>query len=64
MHLEILDKKRQELLDTLLPYVKDYVLGGGTALALQLNHRKSFDFDFFASFHLQKVYLRIFQKLF
>ena len=48
-HQDILDKKRQELLDKLLPYTKDYVLGGGTALALQLNHRKSYDFDFFSS---------------
>lgn len=62
MHLEILDKKRQELLDTLLPYVKDYVLGGGTALALQLNHRKSFDFDFFASFPLTKSLLENISK--
>lgn len=49
MHLEILDRKRQKLLTALLPYLKDYILGGGTALALQLNHRKSFDFDFFSS---------------
>ncbi len=49
IHLEILDKKRQELLATLLPYTKDFILGGGTALALQLNHRESYDFDFFSS---------------
>lgn len=49
-HQDVLDKKRQELLNKLIPYAKDYILGGGTALALQLNHRKSFDFDFF-SFH-------------
>lgn len=49
-HQDVLDKKRQELLNKLIPYSKDYILGGGTALALQLNHRKSFDFDFF-SFH-------------
>lgn len=54
MHLDILDKKRQELLFNLLPFTKDYVLGGGTALALQLNHRKSFDFDFFSSSPLPK----------
>lgn len=45
----VLDKKRQEVLSGLLPYTKDYVLGGGTALALQLLHRKSFDFDFFST---------------
>ena len=56
-HQDILDKKRQELLDKLLPYTKDYVLGGGTALALQLNHRKSFDFDFFSSNQISKNFL-------
>lgn len=53
----VLDEKRQELLDKLLPYAKDYILGGGTALALSLNHRKSFDFDFFSSFQIPKKLL-------
>jgi len=42
-----LDKNRQQILTELTPYVEDMVMGGGTALALQINHRKSFDFDFF-----------------
>lgn len=45
----ILDKTRQELLEKLFPYTKGFTLGGGTALALQIKHRKSFDFDFFSS---------------
>lgn len=45
----VLDNKRQEVLNGLIPYTKDYVLGGGTALALQLFYRKSFDFDFFST---------------
>lgn len=45
----ILDKERQDLLEKLLPFLEGFVLGGGTALALQLGHRKSFDFDFFSS---------------
>lgn len=49
LHLEILNKERQELLQKLIPYTKDFILGGGTALALQLNHRMSYDFDFFSS---------------
>ena len=49
IHQGVLDKKRHKLLDELLPYTKGYILGGGTALALQLNHRKSYDFDFFSS---------------
>lgn len=47
MHLDILDKPRQELLPKLEKF-QGFVLGGGTALALQLNHRESFDFDFLA----------------
>lgn len=46
--LGILDKSRQDLLQKLLPFTKEFILGGGTALALQLTHRLSFDFDFFA----------------
>jgi predicted nucleotidyltransferase component of viral defense system len=49
IHLDILDKKRQELLTKLLPFTKDFILAGGTALALQINHRESYDFDFFSS---------------
>lgn len=54
IHKGVLDKERQELLDKLCRYAKDYILGGGTALALQLGHRKSFDFDFFGSHQISK----------
>lgn len=47
IHLEILDSKRQELLAKLSTKFTDFVLGGGTALALQITHRQSFDLDFF-----------------
>ncbi len=47
IHLEILDKKQQEVLQKLQPILSDFTLGGGTALALQIQHRRSFDFDFF-----------------
>ena len=30
------------------PFISRFYLGGGTALALQLGHRKSFDLDFFS----------------
>lgn len=49
IHLELLDKARQEVLQKLIPVTANFVLGGGTALTLQLAHRKSFDFDFFSS---------------
>lgn len=51
---DVLDKERRELLDKFCLYAKDYILGGGTALALQLNHRKSYDFDFFTSSQISK----------
>lgn len=56
-HLEILDKSRRELLVKLLSFTKDFVLAGGTALALQINHRKSFDFDFFSRSPIKKGFL-------
>ncbi len=48
IHLEILDKKRQEVFLKIQPILKDFTLGGGTALALQIKQRQSFDFDFFS----------------
>jgi len=62
IHSGALDNKRQEFLEKLLPYVKDYILGGGTALALQLNHRKSYDFDFFSSSPIPKSLLEKLSK--
>lgn len=64
IHLDILDKRRQEILQKLSPFIKDFVLGGGTALSLQLNHRKSFDFDFFSQSPIPKKLLEnLSQKL-
>lgn len=60
IHKGVLDRKRRDLLEKLLPYTKGFVLGGGTALALQLNHRKSFDFDFFS---LSKIQKNLIEKL-
>lgn len=57
IHQDILDKKRKDLLEKILPHVKGFVLGGGTALALQLNHRKSYDFDFFSLSKIQKKFI-------
>ena len=48
IHLEILDKKRKEVFLKIQPILKDFTLGGGTALALQIKQRRSFDFDFFS----------------
>lgn len=64
IHLEILDKDRAELLQSLIPYTKDFVLSGGTALALQLAHRKSFDFDLFSASPIPKTLLHTLSKNF
>lgn len=57
IHLDILDSARKELLDRLTPLSSGFVMGGGTALALQLAHRKSFDFDFFSQSPIPKNFL-------
>jgi hypothetical protein len=45
MHLEILDKKQQELLHYLQWFNRSFYLVGGTAIAFHLGHRRSLDFD-------------------
>ena len=45
--LEILDHDRQEILSELSSFRDEGYLAGGTALALQLGHRTSYDFDIF-----------------
>ena len=49
MFYNILDDHRKQLLPLLAPFQQNYYLAGGTALALQIGHRKSEDFDFFTS---------------
>lgn len=46
--LESLDKEKLEVFYKLKDFNNIGVLGGGTALALQIGHRISFDFDIFA----------------
>ncbi|MDP2951431.1 MAG: nucleotidyl transferase AbiEii/AbiGii toxin family protein [bacterium] len=47
MKLEVLNSKRKDLLKSLYKF-SDFYLVGGTALALQLGHRTSVDFDLFS----------------
>jgi len=49
LHQEILDNRRREVWRQLSPFKKIGYLAGGTALALQLGHRLSYDFDVFCS---------------
>lgn len=47
IHLEILDNQRSSVFNTLKAFKDVGYLAGGTALALQLKHRISYDFDIF-----------------
>lgn len=49
IHFDILPEAQKELWNELNQTPKKFVLYGGTALALQLGHRDSIDFDFFSS---------------
>lgn len=61
MFYGILDKKRQDLLPQLSPLKNEFYLAGGTALALQIGHRDSIDFDFFKTgdFDTQQQFQKI-----
>ena len=48
MFYNILDKKRKDILSLFKSFKNDFYLAGETALALQLGHRDSIDFDFFS----------------
>ena len=63
MHPEVLDKKRLEIFKQ-LHRLKGFVLAGGTALALQLGHRVSFDFDFFSHQFIAKDVLNKVKRIF
>ena len=49
LHFEIFPEEQKELFDILseLDWITNFYLAGGTALALQIGHRQSIDFDFF-----------------
>src|SRR3989344_5909144 len=61
MRYEILDAERQKLLPAFKLFKNEFYLAGGTALAFQLGHRKSLDFDFFTreKFDEQRLFLRL-----
>lgn len=53
MYYDILDEKRRQILPVLKNFQKNFYLAGGTALALQIGHRDSIDFDFFCKNEFQ-----------
>lgn len=54
LHLKILPKAQLKLWPLLKDIPKEFILYGGTAVALQLGHRVSIDFDFFSDAPLNK----------
>lgn len=61
IYWDILDQKRSEILPFLSNFKDDFYLAGGTALALQLGHRDSIDFDFFStnSFSTEELFHKV-----
>jgi hypothetical protein len=58
-HLEILPASQQKLWLEFNVLPKEFVLYGGTALALHLGHRESVDFDFFANRSIDPAKLQV-----
>jgi len=61
---DVLDKTRLDTWEKLANFKSIGVLAGGTALALQLNHRRSFDFDIFSLKTIPKNLLLKLRKTF
>ena len=64
MYLEFLDQPRKNLWQALSAAVPTGVLGGGTAIAMQINHRVSYDFDIFFTDPIPQKLLREVNRLF
>jgi len=61
LNLSILSEERRNILPSFISWKDEFYLAGGTALALQIGHRESVDFDFFSShpFDTEKMIKRI-----
>jgi hypothetical protein len=53
--LEILPEAQRRIWARLTPIPEEFILCGGTAIALQLGYRQSVDFDFFAISSMRRV---------
>ncbi len=58
MHLEILSEQQRELLPFIAQFRRNFYLVGGTAIALQMGHRRSIDFDLFTAKKINKSRIR------
>ncbi|MBI2593151.1 nucleotidyl transferase AbiEii/AbiGii toxin family protein [Candidatus Daviesbacteria bacterium] len=57
LHYDILDPERKAILPKLATFKGEFYLAGGTALALQIGHRDSLDFDFFSKENIDTLKL-------
>ena len=60
MHPDILSKEQKELLPLIRQFKREFYLVGGTAIALQVGHRRSIDFDLFKLSNLNALSVSIF----
>lgn len=58
MHKEVLTRAQSQLLPLVSLFMKDFGLVGGTAIALQIGHRRSIDFDLFTAKDFQNAQIR------
>lgn len=58
MHNDVLTEEQQELLPLMKLFSKEYILVGGTAVALHIGHRRSIDFDLFTTQDIQRRRIR------
>ena len=61
VYYQVLEKETKKILPLFKNLKKNFYLAGGTGLALQLNHRKSYDLDFFSEKHFdsKKVFFEM-----
>ncbi|OGM07117.1 hypothetical protein A2130_00585 [Candidatus Woesebacteria bacterium GWC2_33_12] len=64
LYTQNLNKNQLIIYEKLKAFNSDFVLAGGTSLMLQINHRKSYDFDCFSEKPLNKSLLRKVKKVF
>ncbi len=58
MHLEVLNVQQKKLFPWLKYFNSQFGLAGGTALALQIGHRQSIDFDLFSTMEFDNLRLQ------
>lgn len=58
MHKNVLSDEQLKLLPLLTKFSNSFILVGGTAIALQLGHRRSIDFDLFSQKEFDSLHIR------